>query len=87
MVIEDLRPPKMPAEGPPSDVVIEQLWPLFQAGFLHEAQNYSLPVTSALGILASQPPPADMPSYFPNMRDWDASGYGRSPGSPTRDEC
>jgi hypothetical protein len=60
MLIADYRPPEMPEEGPPCDVVFEQVWPLFQAGFLYEAQNYFLPVTSALGILASQPPPPDM---------------------------
>jgi hypothetical protein len=56
----DKRPAAMPASGPDLEVAVEHLWPFLQAAALYEAQSYFLPVTSAIGILASQPPAPEM---------------------------
>jgi hypothetical protein len=60
ILFTDQRPAAMPASGPDLEVAVEHLWPFLQAAAMYEAQSYFLPVTSALGILASQPPPPEM---------------------------
>jgi hypothetical protein len=60
ILLLDQRPAAMPADGPDLEVAVEHLWPFLQAAALYEAESYFLPVTSALGILASQPPTPEM---------------------------